>query len=132
VIPSIPASQALRLQFQSSSQPSSAPQQILSPVSTGLVRLDYAISASTSATGGAGAGAGGGGFARGSVAEVYGPPGVGKTSLLYVSFFLLLLSDMLMNRLNTAVKALAAGQHVVWIGIHHTLLITYVCKRTTE
>jgi hypothetical protein len=47
-------------------------------------------------------------------------------------FFLLLLSDMLMNRLNTAVKALAAGQHVVWIGIHHTLLITYVCKRTTE
>lgn len=87
VIPSIPASQALRLQLQQSlsSQSSSAsPQRDLSPVSTGLSSLDDAISASTSAsTPVGGRGGRGGGFARGSVAEVYGPPGVGKTCLLY-------------------------------------------------
>ncbi|CRG86925.1 hypothetical protein PISL3812_03938 [Talaromyces islandicus] len=99
LIPSIPASQALRL--QSSQQPSSAgvPSQGLLGlgfVSTGLASLDAAIL--PSAGGGTSAG-NGGGFARGSAAEVYGPPGVGKTSLL----------------LNTAVKALAAGERVVWI-----------------
>lgn len=41
-----------------------------------------------------------GGYARGKVTEVYGPSGVGKTSLL----------------LQAAANALREGQHVYWIG----------------
>lgn len=42
-----------------------------------------------------------GGYARGKVTEVFGPSGVGKTSLL----------------LQAASKALREGQHVYWIGM---------------
>lgn len=55
-------------------------------MSTGLAGLDDAISAGKAAA--AAGGGGGGGFARGTVSEVYGPPGVGKTCLLYLSLSL--------------------------------------------
>jgi len=45
-----------------------------------------------------------GGYARGKVTEVYGPSGVGKTSLL----------------LQAASNALHEGQHVYWIGMVHS------------
>ncbi|KAH6612155.1 P-loop containing nucleoside triphosphate hydrolase protein [Boeremia exigua] len=63
-------------------------------VPTGLMQLDQLL-APPSLPGQPVAG----GWARGKVAEVYGPPGVGKTALL----------------LQAAARALGDGQHVYWI-----------------
>jgi predicted ATP-dependent serine protease len=46
-------------------------------VSTGLPHLDQILYGKTPGVSGAGSG----GFSRGQVIEVYGPPGVGKTTL---------------------------------------------------
>lgn len=69
-------------------------------VSTGLTRLDKLLVPS-SLPGHEVAG----GYARGKVTEVYGPSGVGKTSLL----------------LQAATRALHEGQHVYWIGTERHL-----------
>ncbi|MCJ1485491.1 hypothetical protein MMC06_005665 [Schaereria dolodes] len=77
-------------------------------ISTGLTPLDAALRgqhiASTSPW------TGNGGLSRGQVTEIYGPPGVGKTSLA----------------LQACAGALNAGEAVVWIGkenctVHYTI-----------
>lgn len=82
---------------------SSAPQE---PISTGVVRLDRALAASPP-----------GGLVRGQVTEVYGPPGVGKTSLACVLLMQYIeYSIDTCARLNLASNALRNGGKVIWIG----------------
>lgn len=73
-VSSISASQALRA---SSTQllSASAPASILHSLPTGLDGLDDAISPPPGLSG----------IPRGSITEIYGPPGVGKTAFSYVS-----------------------------------------------
>jgi hypothetical protein len=57
-----------------------------------------------------------GGLSRGRVTEIYGPPGVGKTTLGFVlgcPFFLASLIDFSMQ---LAASALHVGEGVVWVG----------------
>lgn len=70
-------------------------------VSTGLIQLDKLL-APPSLPGHDIAG----GYARGKVTEVYGPSGVGKTSVL----------------LQAASNALHEGKHVYWIGMMSNII----------
>ena len=78
-ISSISASQALRASStQLPSASASVPGSFAHSLSTGLDGLDDAISPTPGPSSG---------IPRGSITEIYGPPGVGKTSFSFVPFF---------------------------------------------
>ncbi|KAH0536144.1 hypothetical protein FGG08_006966 [Glutinoglossum americanum] len=86
-LPSVSASQALRNSSCSASK----------PLPTGLDRLDSILQDATGLQDGRGSQAGG--LSRGQVTEIYGPPGVGKSTL----------------GMQICANALRAGEAVVWV-----------------
>ena len=105
------------------------------PISTGLAGLDELLQPNGSALGSQLSSPGG--LIRGQVTEVYGPPGVGKTTLAYVSFYgpspcfcplvvlipihhlYLVVCDtfgLCIHSIQAAASTLHAGKSVVWIG----------------
>ncbi|OKL57138.1 hypothetical protein UA08_07466 [Talaromyces atroroseus] len=106
-VSSISASQALRASSSLLSTPYPFPA-VPAPLPTGLDRLDDALRTATAAAtdyaaspARSGHGPSAGGIPRGSITEIYGPPGVGKTAV----------------SLNIAATTLVAGEDekVVWI-----------------
>jgi KaiC/GvpD/RAD55 family RecA-like ATPase len=56
------------------------------------------------------------GVSRGHVTEVYGPPGVGKTSFGWVLIQQYGCQKLMSIRMQLTVNALKSGEKVVWIG----------------